>query len=68
MMLVWGKGPRTCAGQYMATMELKILLARLMGRFGVALHGEKTHADMEMTDHFVLIPKGHCCGLVFIEE
>jgi cytochrome P450 len=68
MMMVWGKGPRTCSGQYMATMELKILLARLMDRFQVALHGEKTHADMEMTDHFVLIPKGHCCSLIFTEE
>ncbi|KAH6855856.1 cytochrome P450 [Chaetomium sp. MPI-CAGE-AT-0009] len=68
MMLVWGKGTRTCAGQYMATMELKILLARLMDQGGVALHGERTHADMEMTDHFVLIPKGHYCGLVFTRE
>lgn len=68
MMLVWGKGPRMCSGQYMATMELKILLARLMDRFRVALHGEQTHADMEMTDHFILIPKGHCCSLVFTKE
>src|SRR6266480_1282448 len=67
MILVWGKGSRTCIGQRMATMEIKILLARLMERFKVRLQGEETHAEMEMTDHFTLIPKGKRCGLVFDE-
>ncbi len=67
MFLVWGKGSRTCLGQYMATMELKILLARLIERFEVNLQGESTHDEMEMTDHFTLIPKGKRCGLVFSE-
>ncbi|KAK5651188.1 hypothetical protein OQA88_12736 [Cercophora sp. LCS_1] len=67
MMLVWGGkgGPRACVGQYMATMELKLLLARLMDRFMVTLESEATHDEMVMTDHFVLIPKGRRCGLVF---
>lgn len=65
MMLAWGKGSRTCIGQFMATMEIKILLARLMDQFEVRLEGEQTHSDMEMTDHFTLIPKGQKCGLIF---
>jgi len=68
MMLVWGgKGPRVCPGQYMATMEVKLLLARLMDRFTVRLQSESTHDEMVMMDHFTLIPKGKRCGLVFNE-
>jgi cytochrome P450 len=67
MMLVWGKASRICPGQYMATMEIKILLARLLDRFEVRLQGEQTHEEMEMTDHFTLIPKGKRCGLIFSE-
>jgi cytochrome P450 len=65
MMLVWGKGSRICLGQHMAVMELKILLARIIDTFDVRLRGYQTHAEMEMTDHFTLIPKGKKCGLVF---
>jgi cytochrome P450 len=67
MMLVWGKGSRTCIGQYMATMEIKILLARVLEQFEVRMQGEQTHAEMEMTDHFALVPKGRRCGLVLSE-
>ncbi|KAK1760108.1 cytochrome P450 [Echria macrotheca] len=69
MMIVWGgKGPRVCMGQYMATMEIKLLLARLMAQFTVRLQSEATHDEMVMTDHFTLIPKGKRCGLVFTVE
>jgi cytochrome P450 len=64
MMLVWGKGTRICLGQHMATMEIKIVLARMMDRFKVDMVPQ-THDEMEMTDHFTLIPKGHRCTLVF---
>ncbi|KAK5657494.1 hypothetical protein OQA88_3066 [Cercophora sp. LCS_1] len=67
MMLAWGKGSRACIGQYMATMEIKIVLARIIDRFEAKLEGESTHDDMEMTDHFSLVPKGHRCGLIFSE-
>lgn len=67
MMLVWGRGTRVCLGQHMATMELKILLARLMDRFEVTLQSAATHDEMVMTDHFTLIPEGKRCGLVFTE-
>ncbi|OIW25663.1 cytochrome P450 [Coniochaeta ligniaria NRRL 30616] len=64
MMLVWGKGARACLGQHMAVMEIKILLARMMDRFKVDMVPQ-THAEMEMTDHFTLIPKGQRCTLIF---
>jgi cytochrome P450 len=67
MWLVWGKGTRICLGQHMATMEMKIVLARLIERFAVKLAGSGTHDEMEMTDHFTLIPKGKKCSLVFEE-
>lgn len=65
MFLSWGKGTRSCLGQHMATMELKIMLARVLDEFEVALESFRTHDDMETTDHFTLIPKGGRCGLVF---
>ncbi|KAK0703642.1 cytochrome P450 [Lasiosphaeria miniovina] len=69
MTLVWGgRGPRACSGQYMAAMEVKLLLAQLVDRFQVGLQGEATHGEMEMTAHFHLIPKGRRCGLVFDDE
>jgi cytochrome P450 len=64
MMLVWGKGTRVCLGQHMAMMEIKILLARMVDRFRVEM-APQTHDEMEMTDHFTLIPKGKKCTLVF---
>ncbi|KAK4215462.1 cytochrome P450 [Rhypophila decipiens] len=67
MMFVWGKGPRSCLGQHMATMECKISLARIVAHFEVRLAGEKTHEEMIMTDHFTLVPKGHRCSLVLTE-
>ncbi|KAM7183701.1 Cytochrome P450 [Rhypophila sp. PSN 637] len=67
MMIVWGKGPRRCLGQYMATMECKISLARIVAHFEVRLAGEKTHQEMLMTDHFMLVPKGHRCSLLLTE-
>ena len=67
VMMPWGKGPRACIGQHMATMETKISLARIITEFGVQLAGVKTHDEMVMTDHFTLIPKGQRCGLIFNE-
>ena len=65
MTLVWGKGSRVCRGQRLAVMEIKILLAKLIDIYAVRLAGEHTHGDMELTDHFTLIPRGKKCELVF---
>lgn len=48
----------------MAMMEIKILLARMIDRFKVDMVPQ-TNDEMEMTDHFTLIPKGQRCTLVF---
>ena len=49
----------------MSLMEMKIATAALIKRYTVRLASEKTVDDMEMTDHFTLIPKGLKCPLVF---
>ncbi|EHK21860.1 uncharacterized protein TRIVIDRAFT_151636, partial [Trichoderma virens Gv29-8] len=61
--LVWGKGQRACLGKYMAYMELKVGTAALMGKFNVEIGSATTDDDMEMTDHFALVPKGKRCIL-----
>ncbi|KAI9813028.1 MAG: hypothetical protein M1832_006419 [Thelocarpon impressellum] len=65
LILVWGKGKRACLGKTMAMMELRIATAAIVRQFNVSLASPKTNEDMEMTDHFVLIPKGQKCMLVF---
>lgn len=61
----WSKGPRSCPGQYLATMEMKLAIAALVHGWQIE-RGELRTADaMSMTDHWVLIPKGGFCDLVF---
>lgn len=61
--LVWGKGHRACLGKPLAYMELKISTAAIMKKFRVEIGSSTTDDDMEMTDHFTLIPKGKRCIL-----
>lgn len=61
--LVWGKGQRACLGKQLAYMELKITTAAIARRFNVELSSPAVDDDMEMTDHFTLIPKGRKCIL-----
>jgi cytochrome P450 len=65
LMLAFGKGTRGCLGKTMSLMEMKIATAALIKKYAVRLASEKTVDDMEMTDHFTLIPKGQRCLLVF---
>lgn len=65
MILVWGKGTRACLGKPIATMELKLGTAALVRKFSVEIGSPTTDDDMEMTDHFTLIPKGGKCLLTF---
>ena len=65
LMLAWGKGTRACAGKLMATMELKLTTSAIVRQYDVRLASKKTIEDMEMTDHFTIIPKGKSCLLVF---
>ncbi|PKK42155.1 hypothetical protein CI102_12562 [Trichoderma harzianum] len=61
--LVWGKGQRACLGKPMAYMELKVGTAALIGKFSVEIGSVTIDDDMEMTDHFALVPKGKRCIL-----
>ncbi|VUC35651.1 unnamed protein product [Clonostachys rosea] len=61
--LVFGKGARACLGRRLATMELKCAAAIVARRYNVKIGSPTTDDDMEMTDHFVLIPKGGKCLL-----
>ncbi|CAI6088084.1 unnamed protein product, partial [Clonostachys chloroleuca] len=61
--LVFGKGARACLGRRLATMELKCAAAIAARRYNVKIGSPTTDSDMEMTDHFVLIPKGGKCLL-----
>jgi len=46
-------------------MELKIVTAALLKLYRVRPGVDMTFDDMEMTDHFLLVPKGGKCNLVF---
>lgn len=48
-------------------MEIKLAVAALVKNFDVEIGSPTTDDDMQMTDHFALIPKGGKCILRFTE-
>jgi cytochrome P450 len=62
-MFLFGKGIRSCLGRRLATMEIKCALAAIVRRYKIEIGSSTTDRDMEMIDHFVLIPKGQKCVL-----
>lgn len=66
-MTLFGKGARSCLGRRIATMEIKLAVAALVKNFDVEIGSPTTDDDMQMTDHFALIPKGGKCILRFTE-
>ncbi|KAJ9606301.1 hypothetical protein H2200_009262 [Cladophialophora chaetospira] len=62
-MFLFGKGARSCLGRTLATMEIKLTLVAIVQRYHVEIGSATTDKDMEMIDHFVLIPKGQKCVL-----
>lgn len=66
--LIWSKGSRACLGQYVATMELKFVVAVVcnswdLGRGAKSLANDC--ADMKQTDYFLAFPKARECWLNF---
>lgn len=55
--MVFGKGTRACLGRRLAMMELKCATAVMCRRYHVEIGSQTTDSDMDMTDHFVLIPR-----------
>ncbi len=65
-MLVFGRGQRICLGRAIALMQLRMAVSAVAQRFAsVRVASAQTLDDMQMRDHFVLVPKGGKCMLVF---
>lgn len=63
--LQWSKGSRMCPGLFLATMELKVVIAALVSGWEMEL-GDKMQEDtMDLVDHWVLMPKGNFCDIKF---
>ena len=62
----FSKGSRACLGKNMALMELKLTTAALVLQMKVSLAPGTKDEDMEMQDHFLALPKGGKCDLIFV--
>jgi cytochrome P450 len=61
----FSRGPRACLGIHLATLELKQILSTLIANWEISIGPRTTDGVMEMRDHFVLMPKGGFCDLIF---
>lgn len=61
----FSKGSRACLGKNLAMMELKLTAAALLKSFVVKSGPTTTEDSMAMKDHFLVLPKGGRCDLVF---
>ncbi len=58
-------GSRACLGKNLALMELKMITAAVVRNYKVDLAWGTTEDSMTMKDHFLAMPKGGRCNLVF---
>lgn len=65
MFMPFSVGTRACLGKSLAMMDLKMICATLLRRYNVSLAPRTTEDTMTMTDHFLVIPKGGKCELIF---
>jgi cytochrome P450 len=61
----FSKGTRACIGKGLAMMELKLVVATVMKQYDVSIAPDMKDDDMDMVDHFLIIPKGGKCNLLF---
>ena len=61
----FSRGTRNCIGQAMAMFEMKMTIASLVLRYNVSVNEHMKEEEMEMTDHFLIIPRGEKCVLDF---
>jgi cytochrome P450 len=65
LFMPFSKGSRACLGRSLATMELKLITAALIRSYELELSSSATEDCMTMMDHFLVLPKGGKCELVF---
>ena len=65
LFMPFSKGSRACLGKSLAIMELKLITAALLRSYKTSLAEGTTEDSMTMTDHFLVIPKGGKCKLIF---
>ncbi|KAF2434256.1 pisatin demethylase [Tothia fuscella] len=56
----FGKGRHKCAGQAMALVTMRIIVAALVLKYGVRLAKDAKVEDMDWDDHFLIILKRGC--------
>ncbi len=65
LFMPFSKGARACLGKSLAMMELKLISAALLRSYETKLAPTATEDCMTMTDHFLVLPKGGKCELIF---
>lgn len=65
LFMPFSHGSRACLGKSLAIMELKMITASLLKTYEVTVSPTLTIDDMTMKDHFLGLPKGGKCDLVF---
>jgi cytochrome P450 len=65
MFMPFSKGTRACIGSHLAMMELKLTTATLVRDLVVTAASTMKASDMDMKDHFAMMPAGGKCELVF---
>ena len=61
----FSQGSRACLGKNLALMELKLITAALVRDYKVDLAQGTTEDSMTTKDHFLVMPKGGRCDLIF---
>lgn len=65
MFMPFSRGTRGCLGSHLAMMQLKLTTGTFIKDFVVTVASTMNAGDMDMKDHFVLMPAGGKCDLVF---
>ena len=61
----FSKGTRGCLGSHLAMMQLKLTTGTFIKDFVVTGASTMNAGDMDMKDHFAMMPAGGKCDLVF---